>query len=126
MTIWTIRRFLYRRVLVDPRLRCGFFNTVSAAISCCKKITCTIFENLYTDCVGPINLPESTHMNELQAYMSGDTVLAVALGRIEDLSEELGQLRQDLEKDIARLKRILVDALVDDSWRERAAAAVAE
>lgn len=66
---------------------------------------------------------------ERQAYMSGDTVLAEALGRIEDLSEELGQSRmdaQELEKDIAHLKRILVDALVDDSWRERAAAAVAE
>ena len=68
-------------------------------------------------------------ITERDAYISGDVVLAEALGRIEDLSEELGQLRmaeQELEKDIAHLKRILVDALVDDSWRERAAAAVAE
>ena len=66
---------------------------------------------------------------EREAYSSGDVVLAEALGRIDDLSEELGQSRmaeQELEKDIAHLKRILVDALVDDSWRERAAAAVAE
>jgi hypothetical protein len=68
-------------------------------------------------------------MNELQAYIAGNTVLAEALGRIDDLSDDIGRLRQDaqeLEKDIAHLKRILVDALVDDSWRERAAAAVAE
>jgi hypothetical protein len=66
---------------------------------------------------------------EIEAYMAGDTILASALGRIEDMAEDIGRLRQDaqeLEKDIAHLKRILVDALVDDSWRERAAAAVAE
>jgi hypothetical protein len=66
---------------------------------------------------------------ERDAYTAGNITLAEALGRIEDLSEDIGRLRQDaqeLEKDIAHLKRILVDALVDDSWRERAAAAVAE
>ena len=68
-------------------------------------------------------------MNESQAYMAGDVVLAEALGRIDDMTDDIGRLRmdaQELEKDIAHLKRILVDALVDDSWRERAAAAVAE
>jgi hypothetical protein len=68
-------------------------------------------------------------MNEAQAYMAGDTVLADALGRIDDMTDDIGRLRmdaQELEKDIAHLKRILVDALVDDCWRERAAAAVAE
>jgi hypothetical protein len=61
--------------------------------------------------------------------MAGDVVLAEALGRIDDMTDDIGRLRmdaQELEKDIAHLKRILVDALVDDSWRERAAAAVAE
>ena len=67
-------------------------------------------------------------ITERDAYMSGNVVLAEALGRIEDLSEDIGRLRQDaqeLEKNIAHLKRILVDALTDDCWRERAAAAVA-
>ena len=66
---------------------------------------------------------------EIQAYMAGNVVLAEALGRIEDMTDDIGRLRmdaQELEKDIAHLKRILVDALVDDAWRERAAAAVAE
>jgi len=64
-------------------------------------------------------------MNESQAYMAGNTVLADALGRIEDLTDELGQIRmreQDLESDIEHLKRILRDALADDCWRERAEA----
>jgi len=68
-------------------------------------------------------------MNESQAYMAGNTVLAEALGRIDDMQHALGaSLARELERDetIAHLKRILVDALVDDSWRERAAAAVAE
>ena len=67
--------------------------------------------------------------SEIEAYMAGDTILAEALGRIDDMADDIGRLRtdaQELEKDIAHLKRILVDALVDDSWRERAAAAVAE
>lgn len=66
---------------------------------------------------------------EREAYMAGNVVLAEALGRIDDMTDDIGRLRmaeQELEKDIAHLKRILVDALVDDSWRERAAAAVAE
>lgn len=68
-------------------------------------------------------------ITEREAYISGNVVLAEALGRIDDMADDIGRLRmaeQELEKDIAHLKRILVDALVDDSWRERAAAAVAE
>ncbi len=64
-------------------------------------------------------------MNESQAYMAGNTVLADALGRIEDLTDELGQIRmreQELESDVEHLKRILRDALADDCWRERAEA----
>ena len=64
-------------------------------------------------------------MNESQAYIAGDTALADALGRIEDLADELGQIRmreQELESDVEHLKRILRDALADDCWRERAEA----
>jgi hypothetical protein len=64
-------------------------------------------------------------MNERQAYMAGNTVLADALGRIEDLQEALGQSiarEQELESDVEHLKRILRDALADDCWRERAEA----
>ena len=89
-------------------------------------------------------------MNEREAYMAGNIVLADALGRIEDLqqalgesvareqeleadafgriddlTDELGQIRmreQELEADVEHLKRILRDALADDCWRERAEA----
>lgn len=64
-------------------------------------------------------------MNEREAYMAGNTVLADALGRIEDLTDELGQIRmreQELEADVEQLKNILRDALADDCWRERAEA----
>jgi hypothetical protein len=64
-------------------------------------------------------------MNESQAYIAGDVVLARTLGRIEDLTDELGQIRmreQELESDVEHLKRILRDALADDCWRERAEA----
>ena len=62
---------------------------------------------------------------EREAYMAGDTVLADALGRIEDLQQALGQSvarELDLEADVEHLKRILRDALADDCWRERAEA----
>jgi len=64
-------------------------------------------------------------MNESQAYMAGNIVLADALGRIEDLQQALGESvarEQELESDIGHLKRILRDALADDCWRERAEA----
>ena len=64
-------------------------------------------------------------MNESQAYMAGNTVLARTLGRIEDLQEALGASvarEQELESDVEHLKRILRDALADDCWRERAEA----
>ena len=64
-------------------------------------------------------------ITEREAYMAGYTVLADALGRIEDLTDELGQIRmreQELESDVEHLKRILRDALADDCWRERAEA----
>ena len=64
-------------------------------------------------------------MNESQAYMAGNTVLADALGRIEDLQQALGESvarEQELEADVEHLKRILRDALADDCWRERAEA----
>jgi hypothetical protein len=64
-------------------------------------------------------------MTEIQAYIAGDTALADALGRIEDLADELGASvarEQELESDVEHLKRILRDALADDCWRERAEA----
>ena len=64
-------------------------------------------------------------MNEREAYMAGNIALADALGRIEDMADELGQIRmreQELEADVEHLKRILRDALADDCWRERAEA----
>ena len=49
-------------------------------------------------------------MNEAQAYISGDTVLADALGRIEDMQQALGEsLARELEHEstIARLLALL-------------------
>lgn len=64
---------------------------------------------------------------ERAAYVAGDTALAAALARIDDMQSALGGATAELvdqQAEIAHLKRILADALVDDSWRERAAAAV--
>jgi hypothetical protein len=64
-------------------------------------------------------------MNEREAYMAGNAVLADALGRIEDLQEALGKSvarEQQLKWNEERLKEILRDALADDCWRERAEA----
>ena len=64
---------------------------------------------------------------EARAYQQGDTTLAGALARVLDLQRALGEtLARSLEQadEIAHLKRILADALADDSWRERAQAAL--
>ena len=66
---------------------------------------------------------------ERDAYTAGNITLADALARAIDLELALADAdnrldRQDAE--IEHLKRILADALDDDSWRERAQAAIAE
>jgi phage shock protein A len=64
---------------------------------------------------------------ERQAYASGNTALAAALARVIDLENEACELRAaatDAELTIEHLKRVLSDALNDDCWRERAAAAI--
>ena len=66
---------------------------------------------------------------ERAAYTVGNITLADALARAIDLESALADAdnrldRQDAE--IEHLKRILADALDDDSWRERAQAAIAE
>ena len=69
----------------------------------------------------------TTEELERQAYQAGDTTLADALARIVDLQHALGQATAnnvELQESIDHLKRILRDALADDSWRERAAAAI--
>jgi len=66
---------------------------------------------------------------ERAAYAAGDTTLAAALARIDDLQRALAGATAEIidqQAEIEHLKRILADALDDDSWRERAAAAVAE
>ena len=64
---------------------------------------------------------------ERQAYAAGNTALAAALARVIDLENEAADLRAavtDAELTIEHIKRIISDALDDDSWRERAAAAL--
>ena len=64
---------------------------------------------------------------ERQAYAAGNIALAAALGQVIDLENEACELRAaatDAELTIEHLKRILSDALDDDAWRERAAAAI--
>jgi hypothetical protein len=64
---------------------------------------------------------------ERQAYAAGNTALAAALAQVIDLENEACELRAaatDAELTIEHLKRILSDALDDDAWRERAAAAL--
>jgi hypothetical protein len=64
---------------------------------------------------------------ERAAYAAGNTALADALGQVIDLENEACELRAavtDAELTIEHIKRIISDALDDDSWRERAAAAL--
>jgi hypothetical protein len=65
---------------------------------------------------------------ERAAYQRGDIALAGALAARIDAENELAAAepaREELQIEIAHLKRILRDALNDDAWRERAAAAIA-
>ena len=71
----------------------------------------------------------TTEEQERAAYARGDTTLAGALAARIDAEEALAgeaPAREDLLDEIAHLKRILRDALADDSWRERAQAAIAD
>ena len=64
---------------------------------------------------------------ERAAYAAGNTALADALAQVIDLENEACELRAavtDAELTIEHIKRIISDALDDDSWRERAAAAL--
>ena len=64
---------------------------------------------------------------ERSAYAAGDAALTDALGRVMDLQRALGRATAEimaLQGDTAHLKRILADALADDSWRQRAQAAL--
>lgn len=66
---------------------------------------------------------------ERRAYARGDTALAATLAAQVDAEEALAgeaPAREELLDEIAHLKRILRDALADDSWRERATAAIAD
>tara|TARA_R110000823_G_scaffold212459_1_gene342590 strand:- start:71 stop:292 length:222 start_codon:yes stop_codon:yes gene_type:complete len=66
---------------------------------------------------------------ERQAYQAGDIALAGALAAQIDAEDALAgeaYTAKELQSEIAHLKRILADALKDDSWRERAAAAIAD
>ena len=66
---------------------------------------------------------------ERAAYQQGNTALAAALAAQIDAEEALAAAepaREELQSEIEHLKRILADALADDSWRERAQAAIAD
>jgi hypothetical protein len=66
---------------------------------------------------------------ERQAYTAGNTTLAEALAAQIDMQHALAAdvvSIEELQDEIAHLKRILEDALADDSWRERAQAAIAD
>jgi len=65
---------------------------------------------------------------ERAAYQAGDITLAGALAARIDMQHALAAdvvSIEELQEEIAHLKRILEDALADDSWRERAQAALA-
>jgi len=66
---------------------------------------------------------------ERAAYQAGDTTLAGALAARIDMQHALAAdvvSIEELQEEIEHLKRILADALVDDAWRERAQAAIAD
>jgi len=65
---------------------------------------------------------------ERAAYAQGDTTLAAALAARIDAEDALAAAPaalEELQSEIEHLKRILADALADDTWRERAQAALA-
>ena len=71
----------------------------------------------------------TTEEQERAAYTAGNITLADALARAIDLESALADAdnrldRQDAE--IAHLKRILADALHDDTWRAVAGRALDE
>ena len=69
----------------------------------------------------------TTDEQERAAYVAGDITLAAALAAQIDAENELAQAPaaiEELQSEIEHLKRILTDALADDSWRERAQAAL--
>ena len=66
---------------------------------------------------------------ERAAYQQGNTALAEALGARIDMQHALAAdvvSIEELQSEIEHLKRILADALADDTWRERAQAALAD
>ena len=66
---------------------------------------------------------------ERAAYTVGNTTLAAALAAQIDAEDALAAVPaalEELQDEIAHLKRILKDALADDCWRERATAAIAD
>ena len=65
---------------------------------------------------------------ERQAYSAGNITLAAALAARIDMQHALAAdvvEVEELQSEIEHLKRILADALADDTWRERAQAALA-
>ena len=65
---------------------------------------------------------------ERQAYQQGNITLAAALAARIDMQHALAAdvvSIEELQSEIEHLKRILADALADDTWRERAQAALA-
>ena len=66
---------------------------------------------------------------ERAAYQQGNITLAAALGARIDMQHALAAdvvEVEELQSEIEHLKRILADALADDTWRERAQAAIAD
>jgi hypothetical protein len=66
---------------------------------------------------------------ERAAFADGDYALARTIARVIELEDDACELRAaatDDARTIEHILRILRDALADDCWRERAAAALAE